>query len=141
MERVDLLPDELVDAMPARLWVTANLFWLFDLDLHFCTNGFRSVELDGVEIGRGRTLFVGYPDDVIDEPLTRHSADAFLEFVALVARHLSREVEFTPESAEAATWRTRDTETGIWVDDSMVDVQTLSPAVFKLDGGDHVLTG
>lgn len=46
----------------------------------------------------------------------------------------SREVDFTPESAETATWRTLDTETGNWVDASMVDVQTLSPAVFKLDG-------
>ncbi len=120
--------------MPARLWVTGNLFWLFDLDLHFCSNGARSVELDGVEIGSGDALFLGYPDDVIEEPLTPASADAFLAFVALVARHLSRDVEFTPQSANTGTWRTRDKEAGTWVEDSMVEVRTLSPVVFKQVG-------
>jgi hypothetical protein len=132
MKQVHFLPSDLVDAMPARLWATGNLFWLFDEDVHFCSNGARTIELDGDEIGSGNASFLSYPDDVVDEPVTRAAAEAFLEFVAMVASRQSREVKFTPQSADTATWQTRDPGTDSWVDDSMVDVGTGASIAFKI---------
>jgi hypothetical protein len=132
MKRAHYVPSDLVDAMPAYLWVDGNLFWLFDEYVHFCSNGARTIELGDEEIGSGGARFVGYPDDVVDEPVTGAAAQAFLQFVALVAGQLAREVRFTPKSAETATWETLDSETGMWVDDSMVDVGAGGPVVFRI---------
>ena len=49
------LPSRLVDALPLSLWRPANLF--VGGRLHFCTNGARTVEWNGREIGAGRRPF------------------------------------------------------------------------------------
>jgi hypothetical protein len=45
----------LVDSLPARLWLPANLHIIGSRTVHFCLGGGRrTVELDGREIARGR---------------------------------------------------------------------------------------
>lgn len=66
-----LVPARLVDVLPTRLWSLGNLYRVFGRCLHFCVGGegpggWRTIELDGVEIGRGRKPFVAFheaPDE------------------------------------------------------------------------------
>lgn len=59
-----LIPPGLVDALPEKLWWLGNIYRLFGHDMHFCTGGSRTIELDGAEIGRGSRPFV----DFVEEP-------------------------------------------------------------------------
>ena len=59
------IPTTVVDALPERLWFFGNLYRVFGRDVHFCVadDGFRTVEVDGDEVGRGRPI-----GDVHDAP-------------------------------------------------------------------------
>jgi hypothetical protein len=52
------LPTPLVDALPERLWFYGNLYRVFGRDVHCCVGdeGHRTIEVDGVEVGRGRPI-------------------------------------------------------------------------------------
>ncbi len=62
-----LVAATLVDVLPERLWSFGNLYRVFGRSLHFCVGGDgpiaqRTIELDGVEIGRGRKPFIDFHD-------------------------------------------------------------------------------
>ena len=56
---MQLIPAALVDRLPASWWRPGNHYMVGGRSLHFCVNsdGVRTVEFEGREIGRGRAPF------------------------------------------------------------------------------------
>lgn len=68
-----MLPAAFVDALPERLWFLGNIFTAFGRTVHFCVGGEsqRTIELDGVEIGRGRRTLTDFHDTPSDDVAIR----------------------------------------------------------------------
>lgn len=49
----------IIDALPERLWWPANLYRLFGAEVHLCTDGRRTIELNGRQIAHGHREFRG----------------------------------------------------------------------------------
>jgi hypothetical protein len=80
-----LIPTPLVDALPERLWWLGNLYFVFGRTLHLCIrDGYRTVEFDGQEIGRGRKPLDGFHRAPSDAARDR-SMDLDFGLIALVS--------------------------------------------------------
>jgi hypothetical protein len=94
-----LIPANLVDSMPEKLWWLGNVYRLFDRDLHFCTGGSagsRTIELDGVEIGLGVRPFSDFVEEPADWHVSAEEMASLGDFIALLQRSLGRRVGRKP---------------------------------------------